>query len=98
MSEQMKQFLTEWLAWAEADAPVHPVFKAHRGLCSNLYQWSCDNPDISVSKFAYLGCELTELFNSEVYPFGKDDYMRDYKSRTQHRNGKRLAWVREQLA
>lgn len=90
MSEQMREFLTEWLAWALADAPVHPAFVAHKGLCGNLYQWSCYDNDLSD--------ELEELLNGVVYPFGESDYNLDRKFQTQHHNAKRLAWVLEQLA
>lgn len=89
MNDKLKQFLAEWLAWAEADAPEHPVFTARFGLCYNLAQWSGLDYELAF--------ELAEIFNGDSYPFGEYKYNLDCMNNTQHRNPARLAWVRKQL-
>lgn len=96
--DTVKRFLAAWLSWAEDGAVVHGFMDPTVGLCSNLAQW-CHTHNIRGT--ARLG--LMALFKSvlpgrdKMYPFGKVEYARDLKNKSQHTNEKRLAWVREML-
>lgn len=83
MTPALRQFLSDWLAWAEAGAPEHEVFVRFGGLCVAA-------PDDTRD-------ELYDLFN-DPYPFGgSKDYWERAEHCTQHENPARLAWVRQQL-
>lgn len=87
MTPALRQFLTDYLAWAEADAPDDRFNRWH-GLCVNAERESRD-----------LLCELNALFCGEVHPFGGIHmYWAESEGRTIHRNPDRLAWIRAKLA
>lgn len=91
ISPELRRFLRDWLAWAEAGAPDGSPhdFCDVAGLCSNCcwyFPEAVDHP-------AYF--ELTSMFK-DGYPFGGcDEY---YSGRPHHTNPQRLAWVRAVLA
>jgi len=94
LSEGLKRFLSEWLAWAEADAPPHPIFKSSLGLCTNVMNWAeCQADEHDWNAYR----ELKQVFHGELFPFGEARYERDMRLGIQHRNEARLAWVREKL-
>jgi len=87
MTPALRQFLADWLAWAEAGAPEHPVFHRRGGLC------------VLASRVSYyLNSELEDVFDEIFYPFGGyEEYHRRRIDETQHENPARRAWVRQQL-
>lgn len=100
MSPQLKQFLAEWLAWAEGGAPDHPAFQRWCGLCNNLTEWHFLGD--RASREPYAGPELKRLlaleFENTGYPFGGGArYLRDMTRNEAHRNVARRKWVRKQL-
>ena len=94
MSPELRAFLTEWLAWAEADAPEHEVFSGHTGLCNNVCWWTEEN--LQSTSF-WLLRELEERLGDPSFPFGRAEYTRARRAGLQHRDPNRLAWVRTQL-
>lgn len=89
ISNELRKFLSEWLAWAEADAPSHQVFDSRFGLCRNVEHYS-------IYTNAY--DELRELLGRDAYPFGGEViYWGERKAISHHRNQFRLAWVRKTL-
>ena len=88
LSKELRAFLTEWLAWADAGAPEHPTFWDGAGLCSNL-RWFTDDYATRL--------ELSALFDGDITPFGHESYFGTYRRR-QSKDPKRLAWVRGVLA
>lgn len=88
MSPQLKQFLSDWLAWAEGGAPEGEPFNRAFGLCRSSRHYGVTE-------------ELTALFRAQglndAIPFGPDYWDRSWPG-TQHLCPKRLAWVRKQLA
>lgn len=103
MGETLKKFLSEWLEWAEAGAPLHEAFDEHYGLCANLGYWITENcltlteeeADTAEEEFALL--QAAEFGDECLYPFGRTEYLVASDRGTQHTNEKRLAWVRKQL-
>lgn len=104
MSEELKRFYREYLAWVEAGAPLSTVFTETRGLCCNLLDWS-KNTYPNRRKYIELSEEQGSLFMaaglSISFPFHDDDtgeYYRECERDAAHLNPKRLAWVREHAA
>jgi hypothetical protein len=94
----LKQFLAEWLVWAETGAWRHTILDPSVGLCSNLSQWCIAHNILGTARWGVMALFKTVLpGRDKMYPFGKVAYARDLKNRTQHTNKKRLAWVREML-
>jgi hypothetical protein len=88
MTPALRQFLADWLAWAEAGAPEHPVFVRGRGLCGCAFNYG-----------GYmLRHEVRKALDFVTYPFGGgNEFHIRMEDRTQHENPARLAWVRHQL-
>lgn len=86
-SNELKQFLQDWLNWAEAGG-VGEEFDVFCGLCTNSIKYSaeCDLSD-----------ELDILFGSNSTPFGKQQYCNSRRNLNQHQDPNRLAWVRAAL-
>ena len=63
MSPALRQFLADWLAWAEAGAPEHPAFQSNSGLLWNGYLHG--GFDLMV--------EAARL-DDGTYPFGEDRF------------------------
>lgn len=99
MSEQLRQFLREYLAWvATGGDERHACFDRGLGLCANLYGWQLE----AGIKTASLALELKRLFEQDglntEYPFMSDDeYFDECEHDTCWQNPVRLAWVRSKL-
>lgn len=97
MSEQLREFLTAWLAWAENGAPSRYPFNPANGLCACAAIYA----DATYGDEVDLLTELANLFEDQGlnanYPFGQYEYDMRHLDDTQHLDPNRLAWVREQL-
>lgn len=108
MEKLIKQYLTEYLAWAEADAPEHESLNPYHPICNNARHWArADNRktlltthDVGIDQ-EQMVATLKEMFDSEGmdmwYPFGEATFYRECHAAAHHRNPERLAWVRKQL-
>lgn len=83
---ETRQFLREWLVWAEAGAGEHRYFKRFIGLCTPAERYDGDNGT------AVYG-DLLRAFGFG-YPFGFNAYNQAWANDTQHLDPNRLAWVR----
>lgn len=98
MSEDLKNFLQEWLEWAEG-RNEKAQFSAGAGLCHNYFKWCLAEkvPNLSSRKH-----EVTDILVKDGldqhYPFGGfHTYDNERFWKTMHKNPERLAWVRKQL-
>nr|DAY73883.1 MAG TPA: hypothetical protein [Caudoviricetes sp.] len=99
------QFYKDWLEAAEApdaDSDNHLIFRNGMGLCGNLEMW-CDeyyDEEASVANAAY--CCMKGQFEdaglNSIYPFGERAYDVAAYHDTQHKDEKRLAWVKARIA
>lgn len=105
ISEHLRDFLIHWLVWATADkvvrgAPYYP----HMGLCAALPRWF-DVVWVSKDMQMRVRNELTNLFGVTCkfydgrinFPFGHTNYNVRRLDETQHKDPKRLEWVRAAL-
>lgn len=109
MSNELKQFLAAWLAWAEAGGPddsqhtkANPYrFARDAGLCSNTYDFEELALDVHPDNTGNLEHQLHVLFRKDgrdaSYPFGRADYEEDADCNTQHLNPRRRSWVCKML-
>lgn len=90
----LRDFLVDWLAWAEAGgnglSPAGHAYRKGRGLCANV----CKS---SLTAYWQLDKRLEEDFDDPSWPFGQDDYSMRQAHQTQHQCPKRLAWVRKTI-
>ncbi len=98
MSPELRQFLTDWLDWAEAGGSG-VAFRQYYSLCSNLKLY-CQG--FEVVKTTILLQELKKLFIykglDEKYPFGQAQFENDVFNYSMHKCEKRLAFVRKVLS
>lgn len=93
MTPELRKVLTDWLEWAEADAPECADFDPTFGLCTNILE----------SRTFEVYCEFKDMlaldFGENSYPFdnGEEEYCMVADDGEHHRNPKRLAWVRRVL-
>ena len=93
MSPELRQFLTDWLAWAEAGAPPLQPFSRRSGLCSATHMASGGS-----ALQQELQALLLRYFGPTDFPFGGEArYHRDASFGTQHENMLRVQWVRAVL-
>lgn len=99
------QFYKDWLEAAEApdaDSDNHLIFRNGMGLCGNLEMWLDEKYDDDDQVFEdtfrrmYLQFQMAEL--DHTYPFGEVEYNRASYKDTQHKDEKRLAWVKARIA
>lgn len=103
-------FLRDYLAWAEADAPTHPVFNDDFGLCMNhtLYCEQLHNAHGAKDfyhwlprQFPPMACSIAgedPILNS--YPFEYDENAVPYPDvspSNKHKNPRRIAWIKAYL-
>lgn len=84
-SNELKEFLQDWLNWAEG-RESRSGYEPYEGLCCASQYYS----DL-------LSVELDELFDGDEYPFGRNNYIRRFNLDTQHQDPNRLAWVKAAL-
>lgn len=86
-SNELKEFLQDWLNWAEGrESKVE--YNPRLGLCAESQYW-CDG--------FVLRAELVYLFDKLDYPFGETEWDKCNDSYTQHQDPNRLAWVKAAL-
>ena len=89
MSPELRVYLQSYYTWATTGAPDWEPYWRWMGLCHNA--------PIGVR------AELTDLLRAEfgqryAYPFGgESEYHRRGEAHSQHKNPKRLAWLRRVL-
>lgn len=84
-SNELKDFLQDWLNWAEGRESRFE-YEPYEGLCCSSHAYS----DL-------LCLELDILFDQETLPFGESEYRRRFDDDTQHQDPNRLAWVKAAL-
>ena len=95
-TDDLKDFLTEWLECATSDREGPLWFNRGVGLCHCARDW-----DDATGRNAH--APLKEKFKEEFsgaqsYPFGgMDRYFEDRANMSSHQNPERLAWVRKTL-
>ena len=98
LCQPVREFLREWINWADAGAGWHDVFNRETGLCDQYDGWL----DTTGYDWEVYGRELPRLFVQDglnrTYPFGERAYYEDYANSTHHLNTMRLGWVRRKLA
>lgn len=102
MSDELRKFLQEWLAWADAGGVMDDehvnLFSNYSGLCDNAWRYSF----IKGIKAGSLEYEVkaalyTTRFSGD-YPFGgRKLFYQESDNGTTHLNEARLNWVRRQL-
>lgn len=107
ISPQMKNYLTDYLAWATSGVDDELGFSTLWALCGNIEPWALfrknelnQQLDIGILD---LYTELRQIFLSQGmddgFPFGGTmRYGADRDSRTHHLNPRRIEWVRKQLS
>lgn len=99
------QFYKYWLEAAEApdaDYDNHRIFRNKMGLCRNFEMW-CNEyyaKEDAVTNAAYW-CMKEQFMDAElnrVYPFGELEYDIAARNNSQHKDEKRLAWVKARIA
>ena len=99
LHEQFIQFLTEWLAWAEANKNIdepdyHPSFSENYGLCAAWHIWI----DVSINPDAK--SYIRTIATQEGIYKPKGDYFGWYEQGMvpSHKWEPRLKWVRQYLS
>lgn len=89
-----RDFLVDWLAWAEAGgeglSPAGHAYRKDWGLCTNARRFWDDVMDPMEDW-------LVADFGDSASPFGMDEYVERQHEGTQHQCPKRLAWVRKTI-
>lgn len=94
MSPELRQFLTDWLAWVEVGAPALQPFSRRSGLCSASHLAARRGPTLKQE----LQALLFRYFGPTDFPFGGEmRYHVDASMGTQHENMLRVQWVRSVL-
>lgn len=98
MTNEMRDFLTSWLKWAESDSSCvdNPHgYSGDCGLCDSVVLYKGPGTD---STLTY---ELARLFRNDgldgAFPFGQENYLARWDNDIQHLCPIRLAWVRTKL-
>lgn len=99
------RFYKEWLEAAEADNADdndHEIFRNDIGLCGNLEIWLEDNYGEDHDTFKTACKRMRWQFEAagldHIYPFGDWEYNQGAWDASQHKDEKRLAWVRARIA
>jgi hypothetical protein len=104
LNAHLADFYKAYVAWLDTGAIVmtyltgNKSFTREYGLCANLVIWTknkgFDEPLCNALENA-LDMQLILDGLDRLYPFGgKQLYEKEYATRTQHLNPKRVAWVR----
>ena len=104
-TRELHRFYKEWLAAAEApdaDENDHYIFRNGMGLCGNLEMWLEENygEDDHVCRKACkrMRWQFEAAGLDHTYPFGDMEYSQAAWDDSQHKDEKRLAWVRARIA
>lgn len=102
ISKELYTFFKEWLEWSSQPKVVDTRnFSKDEGLCSCLSNWSSWLGYNTVSLHSELIKVLEVNYNGNYqFPFDKnlENYWNSKKKAVHHKNPKRLAFVREQIA
>ena len=104
-TKPLLQFYKDWLAAAEApdaDSDNHHIFFNTMGLCGNLEMWleehyGYDDP-VFQAAFRRMEWQFQSAGLDNTYPFGEAEYSRGAYHDAQHKDKKRLAWVKARIA
>lgn len=96
--EVLKAFYRSYADWLRAGAPEAAPYTRSYGLCTNLDKYICAEYGDNDNLEARVGWVLKRQFRASgldaVFPFsGSYTYHAERKSRTQHLNPDRMAWV-----
>lgn len=97
MSEELKAFLRSWYEWATGDAEDGAPYFRHDGLCLSFTYWNYERNGAYRHAYRELNKLLEREFKTSTYPFGRVAYLHGVKNDCQHKDSKRLAWVRGKL-
>lgn len=94
MSEELAQFLAEYLTWAGDTQNLAGGFKETHGLCAGACDWGFyfEVPDLEAELAAQL--EKSRLDNHYPFDAGEGAYVNDCQK---HLNPKRIIWTRREL-
>lgn len=100
ISKHLHAFLADWLAWA-TEEPVkdNRIFCRFAGLCRCLEMWTKQGglPYLPFYREMAILFRETLPLTSKCYPFGEDNFDRRLLDDSQHRDPRRLEWVRAVL-
>lgn len=101
MSDELKKFLQEWLAWAEAGGVMQDdhrdLFSNYSGLCGNAWGYRVVK-GIEEELEEEVKIVLHATGFSGYYPFGgRKLFYQEVDNGITHLNQERLNWVRRQL-
>lgn len=96
--QQLRQFYSEWLMWAENGAEDHSCFDRRYGLCRCLTLW-CKYHDLdSISLLTRMRVQFRHAGLDTITPFSDIlDFQRESYLSIMHENKARLAWARSQV-
>lgn len=102
MTNEMREFLTAWLSWAEGgackDHEYGNIFRPYTGLCAAISFWYCDDGKLQYRMLQELGDMLEADGLDTEYPFDtRDSYRKAANAGGQHLNPARLEWVISKL-
>lgn len=98
MSEELKEFYKQLIAWIDANLPEHEYFVTYVGLCSNFSFFAQHHGAYDYSHFTQ---EMVDQFVAAGldprYPFNRDysGYNTESTNDICYLNPKRIAFVRE---
>lgn len=92
-SPELLQFYKDWYRWATKWWVVSFNFTRTSGLCGNLQEWG--------HKDFTLRTQMLNQFRkanlNPAYPFGQTEHIKRRHSFSQHKDPKRLAWVKQRI-
>lgn len=94
MSETLKAFYQAYLEWVESGAPDGLPFERHAGLCYNLRHCFIYPTGLNEALREMEG-QFIEAGLDESFPFGRDNFYKRLYGDSQHKDRKRIAWVRK---
>lgn len=100
MSPKLKQFLTEWLQWADAGGKRHKnsAFSPFTGLCYCASQWGGPWLEEELQSILWKEFPDSGIHPASSCPFGGvETYDRDVARHTMHLNPLRVNWVRSKV-
>lgn len=100
MTQHLKQYLTDYLAWAEG-GESRTAFDTGTALCGNTALWVARNILVDVQWDVWtdivndLANELRIDGLNTYYPFGEEVYHTERVNKSHHQNPTRLEWIRQ---